>query len=292
MKKGKKKIISALTALLLIVFTCIPAAAAGEDSQAVTEAVSQESGEGFANEYYRLQDLADLLSEEEEQTILASLDEVSERQKLEIVIVTTNTLEGKDVVVYADDFYDECNFGYGPDKDGILLLISMEDRDCYISTCGYGITAFTDAGIERIRLKMTNDLSEGDYAAAFETFIQSCDEFIHQARTDKPYDVDNLPEHSMATFWHLLFSIPVGLIIAACTVMGMEKKMKNVRFQPSAKSYVREGSLNVTQEQDVFLYHTVTKVERPKDNDSGSGGGSSTHTSSSGQTHGGGGGKF
>ncbi len=44
--------------------------------------------------------------------------------------------------------YDYCEYGYGADKDGVLLLISTEDNDVYISTCGYGITAFTDAGIK------------------------------------------------------------------------------------------------------------------------------------------------
>lgn len=63
---------------------------------------------------------------------------------MDVVVVTTNTLVKKTVQEYADDIYDYGNFGYGQDKDGILLLISLgEENDCYISTCGYGITAFT-----------------------------------------------------------------------------------------------------------------------------------------------------
>lgn len=48
----------------------------------------------------------------------------------------------------ADDFYDYNGYGYGEEGDGIIFLISMEERKWQISTCGFGITAFTDAGQE------------------------------------------------------------------------------------------------------------------------------------------------
>ena len=54
----------------------------------------------------RLVDGADLLTDSEEITLLSMLDEISERQMLDVVIVTTNTLEGKSPMAYADDFYD------------------------------------------------------------------------------------------------------------------------------------------------------------------------------------------
>lgn len=269
--KKIQKIMAAVAALFLLI-PCIPDAAA----------------EGFADEYYRLIDAADLLSDSEESALLQALDEVSERQKLEVVIVTTDTTEGSDVASYADDLYDYCNFGYGPSRDGLLLLISMEDRDWYISTCGYGITAFTDAGIQYIGKQMKSDLSAGNYAAAFRTYIEKCDEFITQARTDKPFDKSNLPKAPMPAMWALV-SLAVGILVAITVVGSMKAKLKTVRFQSEAGNYVRDGSLNITQSRDLFLYRTVDRTERHKDDEDS---GSSTHTSSSGTTHGGGGGKF
>ena len=70
-------------------------------------------------------------------------------------------------MAYADDFYDYNGYGYGDSRDGILLLISMEERDWRISTCGYGITVFTDAGQEYISDKFLPYLSDGDYSEAF-----------------------------------------------------------------------------------------------------------------------------
>lgn len=273
MKSIMKKMAVVFTALVLATLFCVPAFAA------------EDTGNGFADEYYRLIDMADLLSDAEEASLLDALDEISLRQKMDVVIVTTETLDGSDVVSFADDLYDYCQFGYGSNRDGLLLLISMEDRDWYISTCGYGITAFTDAGIQYIGKQMTEDLSDGNYEAAFDTFIKLCDEFITQARTVKPYDRSNLPRGQMPALWALI-AIIVGVTIAVITVSQMKASLKTVRHQALAKNYVRDGSLNITQSKDLFLYRTVSRTERERDS------GSSTHTSSSGSTHGGGGGKF
>ncbi|MBD9097606.1 MAG: TPM domain-containing protein, partial [Ruminococcaceae bacterium] len=132
-------------------------------------------------------------------------------------------------------------------------------------------------------------LSDGDYAAAFDTFAELCDDFITKARTGKPYDSGNMPKEPMKPGW-ILVAVIVGFILSFITVGSMKNKLKTVRFQPAANSYMKAGSMNITESRDLFLYNTVTRTAKPKDNDSG--GGSSTHTSSSGSSHGGGGGNF
>ena len=41
--------------------------------------------------------------------------------------------------------------------------------------------------------QIKGELSDGDFAGAFDKFVDLCDEFITQARTGEPYDVKNLP---------------------------------------------------------------------------------------------------
>lgn len=267
-----------ITALIFILIISICAA---------TPALADDT-DGFADEYYRLSDGASLLSETENEDILNKLDEISVRQKMDIVIITSEDLEGRSTATeYADDIYDICNFGYGENRDGILLLISMEDRDWAISTCGYGITVFNDAGIDYIGEQIKPFLSEGEYAEAFNTFAELCDDFISQANNDKPYSTSTLPRAPLSLIW-IPISIAAGVIIALIVVGIMKSKLKTVRFQTAANSYVKKDSLDITNSSDLFLYNTVTRTEKPKDNDSGN----STHTSSSGTTHGGGSGKF
>jgi len=234
----------------------------------------------------RLVDDANLLTSSEKTELLSRLNEISERQNMDIVIVTVNSLGGKSPVAFADHYYDYNGYR----EDGVLLLIAMDTRDYWISTSGYGITAFTDAGIDYIEDAFLTDLSEGDYASAFETYAELCDEFITEARSGKPYDDGNMPKSPFPWGQNLLISLAVGFLIAFIATAIMRSKLKTVRSKAGATDYVRDGSFRVTRSLDFFLYRTVSRRARPK-NDSSSGG-SSTHSSSSGRSHGGGGGKF
>ena len=273
----KKNLLITILTIFLCLFMVVPVLAEGEDAE-----------NGFADEYYRLLDMASLLSDEEVDSLTSRLDELSLRQKMDVVIATTNTLEGKSVVEYADDLYDYCSFGYGANRDGLILVISLEDNDWYISTCGYGITAFTDAGIDYIGEQIVPYLSDKDFAGAFATYITLCDEFITQAKTDKPYDIGSLPREPLSPAW-ILVSLIVGLILSCTTVGKMKAKLVTVRAQAAANSYMKDGSMNITDSREMFLYKNVTRTKRSSESSSG---GSSTHTSSSDTTHGGGGGKF
>lgn len=242
----------------------------------------------------RVVDMAELLSDSDKTALLSKLDEISERQKMDIVVLTVNTLDGKTPRDYADDFYDYNGYGFGENKDGILLLVSMEDRDWWISTTGYGITALTDAGIEYISKKFLSDLSDGDYAQAFTTYAELCDQFITQAKTGEPYDIGNMPKEPFNVAWNILVAFVIGLVVAFVVTNIMKKQLKTVQLKSEANNYVKSNSMIVTENRDLFLYNQVSRRARPKetDNRSGSSGGSSTHTSSSGSSHGGGGGKF
>ena len=73
----------------------------------------------------RLVDEADLLSDSEEEMLVEMLDGISTRQNLDIVIVTVNSTGEQTAAEYADDTYDYNGYA----EDGILLLISMDDRE-------------------------------------------------------------------------------------------------------------------------------------------------------------------
>ena len=237
------------------------------------------------DDYYRLQDTAELLTEWEKVTLLAKLDEVSERQGADIVILTVDAVEeGLTVEEDATERYEY--FGY--ETDGVMLYISMEERDWYILTSGFGITAITDAGIDYISDKFMSDLSGGYYADAFDTFVTQVDAFITQAKTGEPYDIGNMPEEPFNAVMNLVISAVIGLFVATLITSKWKKTLTSVEKQTKAANYQKAGSLNVTQANDFFLYRHLDREEK----ESISSVGSSTHKSSSGKTYGGGGGKF
>lgn len=253
-----------------------------------------------AGDLPRFVDMAGLLSDSEKSELSELLDEISERQQVDVVIVTVNSMEGGTAVAYADDFYDYNGYGCGDRRDGIILLISMEERDWCMSTHGYGITAFTDAGQAYISEVFLSDLSDGDYAVAFTNFARLCDDFIKQARSGEPYDVDHLPDQSFEPVWGLVTALGVAFIISLIVTGFMRLQLHSVYSESAADNYIKQGSLQLTKKNDLYLYKQVDRRKKMENNSSSSSsssnssgsGGSRTHTSSSGATHGGSSGKF
>lgn len=262
----------------------------------ITLPVCAESGDGFNSPYARLQDDAALLSSDEYNEVLSRLDELSERQSFDVVIHTTEDMDGySSVVAYADDYYDYNGYGYGEDRDGIILVVAMNTRDLYISTCGFGITAFTDYGIDTLLDDVKGYFSDGDYYGGFCSFISEADEYITSAKNGSPYDINDgdyyysSERSGFFNFTWLMASLIMGLVCALIIVGTMKAQLKTVRPALAAGSYVRKDSIKVKSERDIYLYRNVSRTEIVRESSSG---GSSTHVSSSGTTHGGGGTKF
>ena len=133
-------------------------------------------------------DEADLLTDAEEAALLARLEGLSDSTGMDVAVALVDSTGEYSPMEYADDYFDNNGFGRGDDRDGLVLLISMEQSDWWISTRGDAITAFTDAGIEYIGEQVTPYLSDGKFAAALNEFAAQCDTFIAQAKTGDPFD--------------------------------------------------------------------------------------------------------
>lgn len=245
----------------------------------------------------RLADREELLTTEEQEELLARLDEISERQQCDVVIVTVASIEGKTATEYADDYFDYQGYGYGEKSDGILLLVGMKERVWAISTHGsLGISAFTDAGLDYIKEDVQFQLKLDNYAKAFRTFASLCDQFLTAAHKGKPYDVGNLPiKHASPSI--LIFLFPIGILIMAWKSRSKKRSLKSVEKKTGAISYKVPNSLHLWVDEDRITGSHVTKRKRHEESrdrggSGGSSGGSTTHTSSSGRTHGGTSGTF
>lgn len=238
----------------------------------------------------RLADFADLLDADQKEELEVKLDQISENYDCDVVVDIEESIDGMDPTAYADDFFDYNDYGMGNDKSGILFMLTMSERKWAISTHGEAISIFTDAGQEYITDNIVSYFSDGDYYEGFTQFADLCEKFIVQAQSGEPYDTGNLPEEEIPFYISFLIALVIGFVIALIVSLVMRSGMKTVHMKPDAADYMKAGSLHINRSRDMFLYHHVTRTEKPKNDNSG--GGSSTHTSSSGETHGGSSGSF
>ena len=265
------KITSVIFALFLIMSVSVTAFATAEDTTPDSDGLI-------------VNDMADILTDDEEIEISNSLYDTMEKYGMTIVLVTTDSTGEKTPEQYADDYYDYNDYY----DDGAVLMVSMSDRKWHFSTKGKAIDAFTDNTIEYIfDENVVEYFKDDDWYGGFSCYAQMADQCLNAYSNGEEY-----PPVSAFDVWkrraiYFAVCLVIAFIITLIVMLSVKSKYKNVRFNSGADDYMVNGSFRLKDSYDAFLYSTVTRAPKPKENNS-----SSTHTSSSGSTHGGGGGSF
>lgn len=238
-------------------------------------------------------DSAGILTEEEAGDLNALADELSARYECEIIVVTVPGLEGWEVEPLTEAIYTQYEFGYGAEKSGVILLLSMEERGYDVAAYGYGNTAFTDYGKERLMDSVLPYLGRNDWYGGFRAFITLCGDYLDAALSDSPVDVSGDygydydygytdPGPSLTPV-KLIIAAIAGLIVAAI-VSGVQKaKMKSAIKQTRADRYMDE--LALTENEDRYLRTTKTRTPRSSSSGGSRSGGGGTHVNSGGFSH-------
>lgn len=220
---------------------------------------AQESNE-------RIYDQAELLSQSEESELSAHIGKLKEQYPLDIAIVTVDSLDGKSVRRYADDFYYDHFLGVGTDDSGILFLIAMDSREWSVTTYGDTADVVTNVDIDDIMDILLDDLSDGDYYDTFDGFLDEIEDEYRAYKTAKE------------TAWlkRLLIALIIGAVIAGIALFIMRRKMNTARAQHGAGSYMKDGSYDLYRCRDIYLYSRTSRIRKAENNSSGGhrGGGS------------------
>lgn len=219
------------------------------------------------------------------------LDELSEKQQLDVIFCIMSDFGGKEPQAFADDYFDYN--GYGENDDGIIFAVDMDRRKWAISTFGYGMEAFTDYAQSYLIDEIIPYLGNGDYFTCCAVYAELCDDIITQAKEGKPLD-DNGGHGTKFWVGWIFGAVAIGFVLALLYANIKKSKLKSVRTQDSAGSYTRPGSMQLWCNEDRFAGSHVSKRRLQTESSSGrgSGGGSSTHKSSTGRSHGGSSGSF
>lgn len=222
-------------------------------------------------------DQAEVFTSDEYIDLLQQADSLSYHFRIDAVIVTIDTLNGRNIQAAADDFYDDPANGYGP--DGVLLLYAVEDREIAISTAGECIYMLNDRRLDTLLDRLVDYLRDGevyegmaDYLGRLYTY---CDGYT-------PGEYDNPENSTFSPVVRIFVALIIGMISAFITISVMKSKMHTARLKNDAADYITPGTYNLYECQDFFLYSHTSKTRRETENRS------STHTGSSGRSHGGG----
>lgn len=242
-------------------------------------------------------DMAGLLSEDEEASLLTAASSLSDLAQLDVMMVTTDDANGYSSEKYGDQYY----LDHDTSDDGVLYLIDMDNREIHISTSGVMIYYLTDQRIDRCLDDGYEQMSNGKYAACFHAMIRDTISYVKSGKGADYYtdrDTGEVtykrePEKKKITSLEALLAAAAGLLAGGGTMLGVFGKYR-MKFGGYSYDYHQNHTLKLYRSTDHFRTRTVTRRHIPRDNGgghSGGGGGSTTH-SSGGHSFGGGSRKF
>jgi len=228
-------------------------------------------------------DITGTLTDTQKEQLNQRADRISEQFRCEVAIVVIDGMADNDgAFEWAMYLYDELNFGYGPDRSGVLLFLSLAERDYSLIAFGFGNTAFTDYGkavmLDSYILPL---LGDNRYYDAFSVYLDKAEEFLAMARDGTPFDRhtdENANIHTGSEEQHtsimfelaVVILVPVIIAFIVCSVW--KSQMKTARIATTACNYIPPGGFQLTGSADTFLYQTITRTKIQSSSSSGGGG--------------------
>jgi uncharacterized protein len=224
-------------------------------------------------------DKAGLLTDKEVRELEVLSNQLGAEMDTAFIIITANGTEGKDIVKYVEDFYDEQAPGYNqPHGNTAILAIDIQERDVYLAGFKKAEAYLDDQRLNQIRNKITPALSEANY---FEAFT----DFIYTSHVYMGYEPGVNPDNILFKGW---FQLLVSIIFAG-SIVGLLAYRSGGRVTVNSQTYIDNNSSKIINKHDRYVRQTVTKVKKPTNESKIGGGGGIT---GGGHSHSGSRGKF
>ncbi|MEN8125296.1 MAG: TPM domain-containing protein [Bacteroidota bacterium] len=161
-------------------------------------------------------DYAKMMSGFEAKSLEQKLIRYSDSTSTQIVVITVNSLQGQDVAMYATELAHKWGIGQAEEDNGILILVSKDDRRITIRT-GYGVEhKLTDALSRRIIENVIKPhFKQGDYFIGLDNGTTRIFQIMSGEYQGEPAD-DEGEE-----------GIPIGLIIMIIIIIFMILSRRN-----------------------------------------------------------------
>lgn len=225
-------------------------------------------------------DQSDIISTSTEQEFTEYASRYAEEYEVGIYLVVLDdwtVLEGTDVLSGAKAFYTSGGYGYGEGKDGILLFLSMKERDYAIFAMGAkGNPYFSDYALTKIEESFLDDFAENDFDIGALDYLENAVVCLAMAEEGTPLNADNDPDNEMGMAAKIAIVIGVPCAIAGMVCLIFASQMKSVK-KKNANAYISRGGLDVYLRNDKFTHSTVVRTKIQKAS-SGSSRGSSGHS--------------
>lgn len=247
-------------------------------------------------------DLAGMLTKEQLMTLNEEAEETSRRWGVDMVVVYTDDLQGKDIEEYAERIYSEGNYR----SKAVLMVNHSNSGAVLLQTRGDIMENLTnDSPLIKNPMQY---LERWDYSGAIKSFLEESERELHiEEMRQKERERREKQRQREKRFQTLLMIGVIFSLGGGFAAVQIARSGYKARVDKEEEKQQRGGMLHLTVDEDTLVntYTTSRYIPPPPPPNSHGGGsssgggssfgggsssfGGSTHTSSGGATHGGGG---
>ncbi len=240
-------------------------------------------------------DSADILTASQEAELEKRAAAIGEKYPCEVYIVTVQdyrSYTNGDVNDCSTGLYSSYDLGYGSGRAGLLLLLSMNDRDYSIIHYGYyGEYCFGDHNLDLIEENFLDNFRVNDWEGGFEDYLSVSEDILHTAAAhglgldmeDQSFSGLSYPSHTyrygvtgkLPVPMRLLIGLGAPSLVALIVCSTFKAQMKTAKERTTAEEYVVPGSATLHIREDRFINRTETRTRIHTESSSGGSGRSS-----------------
>ncbi|GIO25143.1 YgcG family protein [Oceanobacillus sp. J11TS1] len=220
----------------------------------------------FAEKQY-IYDDANIFTDNERADLEQKAAAYSEENEIDILILTKDESDGRDIGDYIDDFYDEQGPGYDKTHgDTVIMGLDFSggagDRDVDIGGFYKGEKYVDNDRAQQLANDLVPDLSADNFYDASLLYFEKVDRYMDVNPIVSPDSI------FLQTWFHLLAAVIIGVIIVGSMIFNM-----GGRVTVNANTYLDANNSRVKSKSDRYLRKSVTKTKIQKNSGGGSGGG-------------------
>ena len=231
-------------------------------------------------------DTAGILSADELSYLNEQAKQVSEYYNCGVYVLVVdnykNYVNGS-IADFSEAIYTSYSLGLGENRDGIILSLSMAERD--YDLCAYGDFAhyaFTDYGKGKLAETFLDNFRNNDWAGGLNDYIANSISLMDMAKNGNPLDIIIYDEEPEVPGWDsfeivLILALSSLIAFAVCGIFKMQ--MKNIGRKTTAQEYVHFGINNLSIDENHLLRRDIKRIPIIRDDDSRPSGGHAGGTS-------------
>ena len=227
-----------------------------------------------------VKDAAGLMSAQERQTLEAKAQELAQKYGVGVYVLSVDDYRNyggsSNIDFWTEKLYIDNKLGLGNEQDGVILVLSMEERDYCLKIYGRNaLFAYTDYAQGQLTDRFLSSFRYNDWYGGFSKYMEFGETILEDAQDGSPMEEPVREVNVAGTIGgSALLSAIIGLLTGSGRVRRLKRTMKNTGVKKTAVNYVsQEKMMKLNSKQDHYLNTTVSRVRIHHDSGKSSGGG-------------------